>query len=118
MSSLSLVCMYIPTYLIYSEVAGLFLIDPAIETILDFDPSAETTPPSNDLSGSSLRWPEFWNSKLVPSAHRKWLSSIIGFTRVALMLRLTTALEEPGLKEILPDSMFLRKVSHHHHHMY
>ncbi len=94
----------------YSEVAGLFLIDPAIENLLDFDPSSQTTPPSNEQS-ELLGWPEFWNSKLVPSVHGKWLSSAIGFTRIAVMVGLTSAVEEPDLKEILTKDVLLRKVS-------
>ncbi len=102
-------CLVLYDVTMYSEVAGLFLIDPAIETLLDFDPSTETAAPSSNQL--SLKWPEFWNKKLVPSAYGKWLSSLLGFTRVALMLKLTAALEEPGLKEVLPDNVFLRKVS-------
>lgn len=77
---------------------------------MDFDPSSETTPTSTEQP-KSLGWPEFWNSKLVPSIHGKWLSSAIGFTRIAVMVGLSSALEEPSLKEILPNDVILRKVS-------
>ena len=92
----------------HSEVAGLFLINPAVETLLDYDPSSQATP--TDAPPESLGWPEYWNNKLVPSAQNTWLSSAIGFTRVTVMIGLSSAVEEPELKDLLPSDVILRKV--------
>lgn len=98
------VCLY------YSEVAGLFLIEPAIESLLDNDNTEEPTNTPQGDTESQLKWPEYWNTKLVPSSQGQWLSAAVGFTRLELMFGLRSPVEEPSLQNSLPKDVVLRKV--------
>ena len=91
-------------------MAGLFLIEPAIETLLDNDPTEEPTNTPQEDTESHLKWPEYWNTRLVPSSQGQWLSAAVGFSRLELMFGLRSPVEEPSLQNILPKDVLLRKV--------
>ena len=110
------------THTKFSEVAGLLLIDPAVESLFDIqsdssqsdssqsdssqsDSSSESQPQFNDSI-----WAEYWYSRAVPHMQSVQMSASLGFSRIGLMLGLMTPVEEPGLQKILPAEVITRKV--------
>ena len=98
-----------------SEVAGLFLIDPAYEGLFSSnqDMTGENRKSdSSTESQESLTWQEYWNKKMVPHAQGVWLSAVIGFNRLSLMVGLMSPVEDADLLPILPQQVVTRKVWH------
>lgn len=95
------------------EVAGLLLIDPAFEMIFgskddEADSGAETER-SKGNEAPPLTWHNYWYKTMVPHAQGLWLSSVIGFNRLSLMIGLMSPTEEPSLITLLPKEVLIRK---------
>jgi len=99
-----------------SEVAGLLLIDPAVESLFDIQSaSSDSDSRQSHNSGSQTQsegslWAEYWYSRAVPHMQSVQMSASLGFSRIGLMLGLMTPVEEPGLQKILPEEVITRKV--------
>ena len=99
-----------------SEVAGLLLIDPAVESLFDIQSdSSNSDSRQSDSSESQTQsegslWAEYWYSRAVPHMQSVQMSASLGFSRIGLMLGLMTPVEEPGLQKILPEEVIIRKV--------
>ena len=86
-----------------SEVGGLFLIDPAFEGLFSMRKTSE----SQDKITS---WQDLWNKKILPFYQGKWLTSVIGFNRISLMLGLMSPVEDEKLIQVLDKDSITRKV--------
>ena len=99
-----------------SEIAGLLLIDPAVETLLDGgqsdnsrgDNSQSQSKDQTQTHGSA--WSEYWYTQALPPMQSVQVSASLGFTRIGLMLGLTSPVEEPELKRLLPEEAITTKV--------
>ena len=99
----------------YSELAGLFLIDPAPETLFDAKPEGESHPdtPPEESDGQeeySTPWSQYWYRRTVPHLQSVHLSGSLGFNRLGLMLGLMSPVEIPELQRVLPSEVVTRKV--------
>ena len=99
-----------------SEIAGLLLIDPAVETLFDGgqsdnsrgDNSQSQSKDQTQTHGSA--WSEYWYTQALPPMQSVQVSASLGFTRIGLMLGLTSPVEEPELKRLLPEEAITTKV--------
>ena len=93
-------------------MAGLLLIDPAFELLLSSDEEEERKQPETSESDteSPPTWHKYWYKTIVPHAQGVWLSAVLGFNRLSLMVGLMNVLEEPKLAKILPQDVQTRKV--------
>ena len=57
-----------------------------------------------------LTWYDYWYKRMVPHAQGVWLSGVIGFNRLSLMVGLMSPVEAPKLTELLPKEVLTRKV--------
>ncbi len=99
-----------------SELAGLLLIDPAVESLFEggHNSSPERNRDREDLGTEQappMNWSSYWYRGVVPHMQGMRLSATVGFNRVTLMLRLMSPVEEPELKQVLPDEVITMKVS-------
>ncbi len=69
--------------------------------------SKETT----ESGSESITWQAYWYKKVVVHAQGVWLSAIIGFNRLSLMIGLMSPVEEPALVNILSKEVVTRKAS-------
>ena len=92
-----------------SEVAGLLLVDPAPETIFDSkDQEPEKTGSENEES--TMTWYKYFYKRMIPHAQGLWLSAVIGFNRLSLMVGYISPLEEDNLATVLPKEVVTRRV--------
>ena len=99
-----------------SEIAGLLLIDPAVETLFDGgrsdnsrgDNSQSQSKDQTQAHGSA--WSEYWYTQALPPMQSVQASASLGFTRIGLMLGLTSPVEEPELERLLPEEAITTKV--------
>jgi len=84
-------------------VEGLLLIDPAFEGLFSMRKSSES---QDEIS----TWQELWYKKIVPFYQGKWLTSVIGFNRISLMLGLMSPVEDEKLHQVLDKDTITRKV--------
>ena len=104
------------TVFVCSEVAGLLLIDPAVETLFDGgqsdksreDKSHSQSKDQTQTQGSA--WSEYWYTRVLPPMQSVQVSASLGFNRVGLMLGLMSPVEEPELKRLLPEEAITIKV--------
>ena len=100
----------------HSELAGLFLIDPAAETLFDADPDPES---HSDLNREQVEssdefktpWSHYWYRQTVPHLQSVHVSGSLGFNRLGIMVGLMSAVEIPELKKILSDNIMAIRVS-------
>ena len=105
------------TVFICSEVAGLLLIDPAVETLFDGgqsdrsreDKSHSQSKDHTQTHGSA--WSEYWYTRVLPPMQSVQVSASLGFNRIGLMLGLMSPVEEPELKRLLPEEAITVKVN-------
>ena len=101
----------------YSEVAGMLLIDPLFEGLfLDEKRGGESADSSATKSTDNntqlpKTWSEFWTKHLTSRWSGVWVSAVVGFNRLSLMLGLMSPVEDPKLNDMLPKEVILRKVS-------
>lgn len=57
-----------------------------------------------------MTWYDYWYKRMVPHAQGVWLSGVIGFNRLSLMVGLMSPAEAPKLTELLPKEVLTRKV--------
>ena len=97
----------------HSELAGLFLIDPAPESLFDANPSPSMAmkDSSNEEADFKTPWSHYWYHGTVPHLQSVHVSGSLGFNRLGLMLGLMSALEVPELKTTLTDDVIAIKVS-------
>lgn len=97
-----------------SELAGLFLIDPAPETLFDAKPEAKSHPDiPEEPDGQeeySTPWSKYWYRGTVPHLQSVHVSGSLGFNRLGLMLGLMSPVEVPELQKVLPSETITRKV--------
>ena len=55
-------------------------------------------------------WQALWYRKIVPFYQGKWLTGVIGFNRISLMVGLMSPVEDNKLLDILPKDSITRKV--------
>ena len=108
----STICTHIP----YSELAGLFLIDPAAETLFDADPDPESHSDLNKEQVESSNefktpWSHYWYRQTVPHLQSVHVSGSLGFNRLGIMVGLMSAVEIPELQKILSDNIIAIRVS-------
>ena len=104
------------TVFVCSEVAGLLLIDPAVESLFDGgqsddsrgDNSQSQSKDQSQTHGSA--WSEYWYTQALPPMQSVQVSASLGFTRIGLMLGLTSPVEEPELRRLLPEQAIITKV--------
>ena len=94
----------------FSEVAGLFLINPLSEGLF-LDSRKGETADSAESDAKPRTWSEYWMRYLTPRWTGVWISAAVGFNRLSLMVGLTSPVEEPELSDLLPHEVVLRKVS-------
>lgn len=87
------------------------MIDPAIETLFDGDRSGPEVERNGDEQAPPLHWSSYWYRGVVPHMQSLRLSATIGFNRIALMFRLMSPVQEPKLKQLLPEEVVTTKVS-------
>ena len=105
------------TVFVCSEVAGLLLIDPAVETLFDGgqsdrsreDKSHSQSKDHTQTHGSA--WSEYWYTRVLPPMQSVRVSASLGFNRIGLMLGLMSPVEEPELKRLLPEEAITIKVN-------
>ena len=105
--------------LTHSELAGLFLIDPAAETLFEANSDANSQSQNSipqdeeELEKSEFKtpWSHYWYRKTVPHLQSVHMSGSLGFNRLGLMVGLMSALEVPELQTILTDDVIAIKVS-------
>ena len=97
----------------HSELAGLFLIDPAAESLFEANPypANATREDSGDESEFNTPWSQYWYRRTVPHLQSVHVSASLGFNRLGLMVGLMSALEIPELKTTLTDDVIAIKVS-------
>ena len=97
----------------HSELAGLFLIDPAAESLFEANPypANATREDSGDESEFNTPWSQYWYRRTVPHLQSVHVSASLGFNRLGLMVGLMSALEVPELKTTLTDDVIAIKVS-------
>ena len=92
----------------------MLLIDPAFETLLEDKPEeeegGEAKSESNPDHPPPLTWHKYWYERLVPHAQGLWLSAVLGFNRLSLMVGLMKVVEDPRLAVLLPKEVQTRKV--------
>lgn len=95
-------------------MAGLLLIDPAFEMIFSSkdEELSDTGSRTGELKKDDvpLTWYNYWYKRMVPHAQGVWLSGVIGFNRLSLMVGLMSPVEEPGLTKLLSKEVLTRKV--------
>ena len=102
-----------------SEVAGLFMIDPASESL--FDATLEVpggAPPKKPQEGEKdeesevyrTPWAKYWYKNVVPHLQSLHLSGSLGYNRLGLILGLMPAVELPELMKVLPEDAVRRNV--------
>lgn len=92
---------FVPTH---SDVYGLLLFDPAVESL--FDKLNQQSQVGE--GGEETPWRQFWYHDALPHLQSVRLSAMLGYNRVALMLGLMSPLESKDLK--LPPAVVTRKV--------
>ena len=101
-----------------SELAGLFLIDPAPETLFDANPMHPTPTSQNNERSETEKdelttpWAHYWYHNTVPHLQSLHVSGSLGFNRLGLMLGLMSPVEVPELKKIIADDVITIKVSY------
>lgn len=95
-------------------MAGLLLIDPTFEMLFSADGEPEKGEHSDSDSESQrpLTWHEYWYEHVIPGSQGVWLSAVVGFNRLSLMVGLTSPLEDPKLARVLSQEVQIRKVWH------
>ena len=91
----------------------MFLIDPVFEGLFSLNVQEDMDTSKSDSETSdpdSLTWHEYWYKKVVPHTQRVWLSAVIGFNRLSLMLGLMSPVEDASLLPVLPQQVITRKV--------
>ena len=104
---------------VYSELAGLLLIDPAPETLFDVAPSTLQGQPDN--KELETLWYQHWYRGTVPHLQSVHVSGSLGFNRLGLMVGLMSAVEVPELRNILTDDVIAIKVTQpqlHEHYVH
>lgn len=76
------------------DVAGLLLINPMAEAL---------------FTSGSTSWPAYWYRHVVPQVHAIYLSGLLGFNRLGIMLGLIKPVESPDIERTLPNEITLRK---------
>ena len=95
-----------------SDVAGLLLIDPLFEGLfLDEVGRRRENADSAESDHLPKTWSDYWTNLLTPRWTGVWISAAVGFNRLSLMVGLSSPVEDPGLNDILPKDVILRKVS-------
>ena len=92
-------------------MAGLLLIDPAFEMLFDSIENHSSSS-SSDSQGNAqpLTWYEYWYKRIIPHAQTVWLSAVVGFNRLSLMVGLMSPVEDPVLTKLLSKEVITRKV--------
>ena len=88
------------------------LIDPAFEMLFSADEEPEEEQHSEAESQHPLTWQEYWYEHVIPRSQGVWLSAVVGFNRLSLMVGLTSPLEDPKLARVLSQEVTIRKVWH------
>ena len=93
-------------------MAGLLLIDPLFEGLfLDEVGRQGGNASSAESDHLPKTWSDYWTNLLTPRWTGVWISAAVGFNRLSLMVGLSSPVEDPGLNDILPKDVILRKVS-------
>ena len=87
------------------------LIDPLFEGLFLDEEGGKEDADSASSDNLPRTWSEFWMKQLTPRLQGVWISAVIGFNRISLMLGLMSPVEEPKLNDHLPKEVILRKVS-------
>eukprot|EP00731_Ephydatia_muelleri_P010724 Em0005g1310a len=82
------------TLLYEQDVVGLLLINPMAEKM---------------FTTRAGVWPGYWYRHVVPQVHMVYMSGLLGFNRLGIMLGLIKPAELPRSEEPLPDEVTLRK---------
>ena len=105
------------TVFVCSEVAGLLLIDPAVESLFDGGPSDRSredkshSRSEDQAQTHGSAWSEYWYTRVLPPMQSVQVSASLGFNRIGLMLGLMSPVEEPELKRLLPEEAITIKVN-------
>ena len=112
-------------------MAGLLLIDPAIESLFDYDEEEEeeeedSSDPSYDTNSNTtasdkeereereerekVTWSQYWHRRVIPYFSSMQISASVGFNRISLMVGLMSSVEEPQMKQLLREEMITIKV--------